>query len=146
MATRSANAMNFAPGLIAGTFLLLAAPCGAQTPALGHPGSSDDRLVPIAAPADDSTLLSCLFASDGQGGKQTLEIRFSTSRQEVEVGPERQTFPAQVTDTLITFRADSPSGVSLYFAIHRQTGLITVSGKYDVLQTGQCRRGTGTSS
>lgn len=68
-----------------------------------------------------------------------MEIRFSASRQQVEVGAERQTFPAQITDTLITFRADSSAGVSLYFAIHRLTGSISVSGKYDVLQTGQCK-------
>jgi hypothetical protein len=104
-------------------------------------------LLRIAAPAPDSMLLTCLLESSSEEHeKQTLEIRFSASRQQVEVGPERQTFPAQITDTQISFRADSPSGASVYFVIHRQSGSISVSGEVEVIQTGQCRIGAGPSS
>jgi len=114
-------------GRIAATLLLTAAlPCAARTP-------------PVATTGDDSMRLTCLFASTSDPhARQTLDISFSPSRQAVEVGPDRQSFAAQITDASITFSVgQAPEQV--YFSIDRRTGSITVSGSFSVLQTGQCR-------
>lgn len=121
--------MRFAPGLIAGTFLLTMLQA-AQSRMTGE--------VPIAVPSDDSMLLSCSLESTSGKEKQTLEIRFSVSRQTVEVGPDHQTFAAQITDASIAFDVGNSPEESVHFSINRRTGSISVSGTLEVLETGQC--------
>jgi hypothetical protein len=94
----------------------------------------------LSSPAmAEKVTLTCVWtATTPSAAPQTVEVAFDQELQRAWLAGNGYV-PAAISETQIAFDIDTTPTVHLHFIIDRTAGRITVTGKYDVLYSGQCK-------